>query len=138
MSKIIDGTSKTLVIGEKRVRPSKYLIGEWHDDRGWSDGWDPDIMRSTMFPFAADDEDARYIAGGGDQLAVWFRCGSLGCHECHVRRRLGATLSYEMDNENLNRLGNYFDDEALTGEAAILAPWMRRLRRGGGESGQTS
>lgn len=47
MAGITDGTSNTLVIGEKRLRPTKYEVGDWHDDRGWTDGWDPDTMRST-------------------------------------------------------------------------------------------
>ena len=47
MAGILDGTSHTIVVGEKRLRPVRYESGDWHDDRGWSDGWDPDIMRST-------------------------------------------------------------------------------------------
>ena len=31
-----------------------YAGGEWHDDRGWTDGWDADIIRSTAFPLQAD------------------------------------------------------------------------------------
>ena len=44
---IKDGHSKTLSVGEKRVFTNRYDIGDWHDDIGWTDGWDPDIMRST-------------------------------------------------------------------------------------------
>ena len=62
---ITDGTSKTLMLGEKRLgvtiesgrafgRGNGYTGGEWHDDRGWTDGWDADIIRSTAFPLQAD------------------------------------------------------------------------------------
>jgi prepilin-type N-terminal cleavage/methylation domain-containing protein/prepilin-type processing-associated H-X9-DG protein len=54
-SRIIDGTSKTMMIGEKYVRSDNYDGGfsgnnRNSDDRGWSDGFDADIMRSSCFP----------------------------------------------------------------------------------------
>jgi len=64
---ITDGVSKTLMLGEKRLgvtiesgpafgRGDGYLGGEWHDDRGWTDGWDADIIRSTAFPVQSDSD----------------------------------------------------------------------------------
>ena len=50
MAKITDGTSKTFLVGEKYVRIDLYSGGvSWSDDKGWSDGWDLDVMRSTCF-----------------------------------------------------------------------------------------
>ena len=46
---ISDGTSNTLLVGEKFLRPDLYDGGSWSDDKGWTDGWDPDSMRSTCF-----------------------------------------------------------------------------------------
>jgi prepilin-type N-terminal cleavage/methylation domain-containing protein/prepilin-type processing-associated H-X9-DG protein len=48
---VTDGLSHTLMIGEKYVRSDKYAGGEFNhsDDRGWTDAWDADIMRSTCF-----------------------------------------------------------------------------------------
>jgi prepilin-type N-terminal cleavage/methylation domain-containing protein/prepilin-type processing-associated H-X9-DG protein len=48
-AKIRDGASNTLLIGEKRLQMENYSAGDWHDDRGWTDGWDPDVLRSTGF-----------------------------------------------------------------------------------------
>jgi prepilin-type N-terminal cleavage/methylation domain-containing protein/prepilin-type processing-associated H-X9-DG protein len=45
---INDGTSNTMVVGEKFVRPDDYGGGNWHDDCGWLPGWDPDNIRSTV------------------------------------------------------------------------------------------
>lgn len=118
ISKITDGTSKTLVIGEKRLVPSKYDRGEWHDDRGWTDGWDPDIMRSTMFPFAADSEEPDTSRNGDHPLPYGFGSAHSGVMNAVFADGSVHAISYEIDNENLNRLGNYFDDEILTGEAA--------------------
>ena len=55
--RVKDGTSKTMMVGEKRLAPRDYGGGQWHDDRGWSDGWDPDCMRSTAFPLRKDADD---------------------------------------------------------------------------------
>lgn len=44
---ITDGMSKTMMVSEKRVFMDLYTVGDWHDDIGWTDGWDPDIMRYT-------------------------------------------------------------------------------------------
>lgn len=52
--KISDGLSKTMLVGEKRLTVDAYKRGAWHDDRGWSDGWDPDTVRCTGFPLGPD------------------------------------------------------------------------------------
>jgi prepilin-type N-terminal cleavage/methylation domain-containing protein/prepilin-type processing-associated H-X9-DG protein len=46
---ITDGTSNTLMVSEKQLNPQKVDGGDWHDDQGWIDGWDPDIIRYTGF-----------------------------------------------------------------------------------------
>ena len=45
MAQISDGTSNTLLLGEKWLRPSRYLIGDWMDDHNFSSSRDPDILR---------------------------------------------------------------------------------------------
>ena len=45
MRRILDGTSNTLMCSEKRLDTLHYLDGDWHDDSGWADGWDPDVIR---------------------------------------------------------------------------------------------
>jgi prepilin-type N-terminal cleavage/methylation domain-containing protein/prepilin-type processing-associated H-X9-DG protein len=50
IARITDGTSKTMMIGEKFVRSDLYEGGCSSDDAGWSDGWDPDVIRSTGVP----------------------------------------------------------------------------------------
>jgi hypothetical protein len=59
-AKITDGTSYTFVIGEKYVRPDQYGGGSWSDDKGWSDGWDLDVMRSTCFQPYQDGDPFGY------------------------------------------------------------------------------
>ncbi|MCS7045720.1 MAG: DUF1559 domain-containing protein [Gemmataceae bacterium] len=47
MATVNDGLSNTAVISEARKDVNNYFSGDWHDDQGWIDGWDPDIMRYT-------------------------------------------------------------------------------------------
>ena len=46
LAKITDGTSHTLLAGEKTVDPDMYLSGQdWGDDQTWDLGWDWDVCR---------------------------------------------------------------------------------------------
>ncbi len=62
MTTISDGTSNTLLISEKQLNPSNYQVGDWHDDAGWGDGWDPDVIRYTGFQ---PNPDSSYDNQGG-------------------------------------------------------------------------
>ena len=73
VSSITDGTSKTFMIAEKYVRNDNYQGGlRFHsDDRGWSDGWDADVMRSACFapindgdPIGWEPAVTRYFGDG--------------------------------------------------------------------------
>ncbi len=114
-NKIADGTSKTLVVSEKWVHVTLYQgSGGQADDRGWSDGWDFDALRSTLVPPRSDStgetpsndptEVANYFLGSahpGGFNAV-FADGSV------------RGLNYDIDLETLNRLGNRSDGETIT------------------------
>jgi len=75
---ILDGTSNVVVIGEKMLNIINYPSGDWHDDRGWTDGWDPDTMRYTAFrPFpdghsgvAPDAWDIAYHFGSAHSAGI--------------------------------------------------------------------
>jgi prepilin-type N-terminal cleavage/methylation domain-containing protein len=73
IAKITDGTSKTLLIGEKYVRPDLYQGGvSWSDDKGWSDGWDCDIMRSTCFAPVQDNDPIGNLTQPPNTTADYF------------------------------------------------------------------
>jgi prepilin-type N-terminal cleavage/methylation domain-containing protein len=110
-AKIADGTSKTAVIAEKRLRPSTYLDNEWYDDRGWSDGWDPDAIRSTACWPQPDGDSYKYPNGveGDPAFAVGsaHRSGfSTGFADGSVRM-----LDYEIELEVFNSLGHRADGQ---------------------------
>jgi prepilin-type N-terminal cleavage/methylation domain-containing protein/prepilin-type processing-associated H-X9-DG protein len=55
---VTDGLSNTFMIGEKYVRSDAYEGGLNYnsDDRGWTDGWDGDTMRSSCFQPVGDSD----------------------------------------------------------------------------------
>jgi prepilin-type N-terminal cleavage/methylation domain-containing protein len=64
----VDGASNTILLGEKWLQPQNYELGDWHDDRGWTDGWDPDIVRCSGYrprPDSNQDVDNAPWAMGG-------------------------------------------------------------------------
>ena len=131
-AKITDGTSKTLMIAEKYVRGDNYdgsMAGKNRnsDDRGWTDGFDADIMRSTCFapindndpigwdttlgryfdddpdtPFAATNTIQHFGSAHTGSINVVFADGSV--HSC----------SYDIDVVVFNALGSRNGDEQVS------------------------
>lgn len=111
-AKIADGTSKTAVIAEKRLRPSTYFTSEWYDDRGWSDGWDPDTVRSTACWPAADGDIYRLPNGSAVDVAG-FVVGSAHPSGFSVGFADGSVrmMEYDIDLELFNSLGHREDGQ---------------------------
>lgn len=115
MSKISDGTSKTAVFAEKRINIRNrfgYEGGGSADNGGWTDGWDPDVVRTTIappvsdsteFPDACAGEGGKYVVGSAHPSGfnTAFADGS-------VRQ-----LLYGIDLETFNRLGHRSDGEVI-------------------------
>ncbi len=69
IAKITDGTSKTLMVGEKRLCLLTLGEGVGDDDHGYSIGWDLDTVARTDMPPAADPGQACINGMGG--LPIW-------------------------------------------------------------------
>ena len=108
---ITDGASNVMLIGEKRLVISKYDTGAWHDDRGWTDGWDPDTMRSTMFPVAVDAEEPDTAVSA--PLPYAFGSAHAGGINCIFADGSVHTIGYDVDREIFSLLGNYGDGEVI-------------------------
>ncbi len=111
---ITDGTSNTVMLGEKRLHPSNYESGDWHDDRGWTDGWDPDTMRCTSYPPGEDtDDDA--IGVGGQLLDVAYCLGSAhsGAFNSAFADASVRPLNYSIDRTIFAYLGTRDDDHTI-------------------------
>jgi prepilin-type N-terminal cleavage/methylation domain-containing protein/prepilin-type processing-associated H-X9-DG protein len=110
-SHVTDGLSRTMMVTEKWLAPSMYDdVGVvWHDDRGWTDGWDPDTFRSTTHEITPDGE----MPTNGDTDDYGHRIGS--AHSSGVNAVFGdgsvRSISYSIDQQTLNLLGHRADDQ---------------------------
>jgi len=102
---VTDGLSNTMLISEKRLKPQNYNSGDWHDDRGWTDGWDPDTVRSTGWIPARDmntSADVGFQFGSAHaNLNVLFGDGSV------------RGINYNIDAVTFNRLGDRMDGNVI-------------------------
>lgn len=110
---ITDGSSNTLVIGEKRLQPSLYEIGDWHDDKGWSDGWDPDTLRCTFCPPGPDMDTPRDNGPSQDGLPYSFGGGHAEMFNGGFADASVRSIRFDIDVELLNRLGHRSDGEEM-------------------------
>jgi prepilin-type processing-associated H-X9-DG protein len=119
--KITDGTSKTLLAAEKRLRPSEYLgfstrpdatptMAPLFDDRGWADGWDHEHLRSCIFPVEPDGE---FPETDGD-FAFSFGSAHPGGMNAIFADGSVTAISYDIDRETFNRLGHRHDGEPIS------------------------
>ena len=117
-ARITDGTSKTLMVSEKRVPTFTYDgDGNWGaDDCGWADGWDYDVMRASYYPIGRDgsieesglsSDQYAYCLGSAHSFGVYglFADGSV------------RGISYDVDRIMLNRLGQRDDGEVIDEES---------------------
>jgi prepilin-type processing-associated H-X9-DG protein len=120
MADILDGTSHTFVVGEKRLFTRNWDSGDWHDDCGWADGWDPDTLRLTGFgqdhtgfgpddttidgddPDADKDDDPGYHFGGAHPGGMngLFVDGTVRFISWTIDRQIFDWLADRMDRNN--------------------------------------
>lgn len=114
MAKVVDGTSNTMLIGEKHVFAGQIDgVGNPADDRGWADGWDFDQLRLTLAPLRPDSEGANST---DSSYATNYEFGSAhpgGINACFTDGSV-RNIDYEIDPEAFNRMGHRFDGEVTT------------------------
>jgi prepilin-type N-terminal cleavage/methylation domain-containing protein/prepilin-type processing-associated H-X9-DG protein len=119
MAGIKDGTSHTIAIGEKRLRSHSYESGDWHDDRGWTDGWDPDIMRATAingpWNYRYGPDTDRVGGESGCYNSCGYDFGS--AHPAGANFLLGdgsvRMIAYTIDKDIFTYLGDRRDGHAV-------------------------
>lgn len=109
---IIDGLSNTMMIAEKWINTGIYDdFGGWYEDRGWTDGYDPDITRSTAQPPRQDDpvedNDDAFFMGGAHSAGMNACFGDGSVH----------FIPWGVDLVTYNRWGDS-EDELAAGSPA--------------------
>ena len=128
---IIDGTSKTLLVSEKYIRNDAYegsIAGQNRnsDDRGWTDGWDADILRSTCYQPLSDSDSIGWASllknyfddDPATQFALSnvFHFGSAHPAGINAVYADGSVhfIAFDIDVLVFNSLGTRNGDETLT------------------------
>jgi prepilin-type N-terminal cleavage/methylation domain-containing protein len=110
-AQVTDGLSKTMMVSEKRLKPSKYELGDWCDDRGWTDGWDPDTIRTPAYEMGVD----RDPQNSDDDDSLCRGIGSV--HVAGVNAVFGdgtvRTVSYDIEPKVLNWLVHRSDGQTI-------------------------
>jgi prepilin-type N-terminal cleavage/methylation domain-containing protein len=121
-AQISDGTSHTFVLGEKYLRPDLVAGGSKSDDKGWSDGWDPDTVRSTCFQPYSDSDGAGYQFQpqngpgdffGFDRDVYYFGSAHPGGFNGMFADASIRTFNYDIDANLFNSLGTRARDEVV-------------------------
>jgi prepilin-type N-terminal cleavage/methylation domain-containing protein len=103
----IDGLSNVLCVGEKWVHANRYLSGDWHDDCGWTDGFDPDIVRYTgVLPLRDKQTGASYNCyqfGSAHPGGMNFVMGDGACR----------TIRFSVELDVFNALGHTQDGATI-------------------------
>ncbi|MAT69057.1 MAG: hypothetical protein CMJ58_05980 [Planctomycetaceae bacterium] len=127
MAQIEDGTSNTMVVSEKLVRSDRYLGGQnVSDDRGWSDGWDPDVIRFTGFPPLPDDDTgicyssntnlSKYCSGDDQDVMFFGSAHSAGVNSTFADASVHL-ISFDVDLAVFNALGTRAGAETIDASA---------------------
>jgi len=114
LANVKDGTSVTIMIAEKRLIPTQYLGGAWHDDRGWTDGWDPDIMRLTSAPLGPDAR-AEMDQNSGTVGDIGYHFGSAhatGLNACFADGSV-KFIPYIINRVTFSRMGHRSDSQTV-------------------------
>jgi prepilin-type N-terminal cleavage/methylation domain-containing protein len=120
-----DGTSKTLLISEKFLPLDNYdgsgpvYDGTYRafegDDRGWSDGWDFDTVRSTGVKPKRDHAIPAADYNIGKYWQDYITFGS--AHSAGIQAVFGDgsvhSISYEIERDVFNKMGNRVDGQTF-------------------------
>jgi hypothetical protein len=87
------------------------------DDRGWSDGWDFDSLRSTLIQPRSDSDGVEPSDANPNDPGN-YPLGSAHAGGINAVNADGSviTITYEVNLETLNQLGNRYDGEVIDEE----------------------
>jgi prepilin-type processing-associated H-X9-DG protein len=95
---IADGTSKTLLIGEKRLNAARLGTFQYEDNEGWTSGWDWDAIRWANEQPAPDHYDGIVFGSSGFGSSHPSGFNAAFCDGS------GRTIGYAIDHELFRRI----------------------------------
>lgn len=116
---ITDGTSNTLLAGEKCLNMAFIDQRQTDDDSGWIDGWDWDNIRWGYFPPHADWNDANPTAidNGNVDLHSAFGSSHAGFFNAALCDGSVRSISFNVSLETFKLLSSRNDGNVLDGNA---------------------
>ena len=106
MAEITDGTSYTLLVGDKRLNRTQ--LGKWQEDdnEGYTAGWDEDTIRSAVLPPTRD------FVGSGDGGDMFGSSHPGGINAVFVDGSV-RDIPYAIDLAIFRCLGNIADGQNI-------------------------
>jgi len=107
---VLDGPSNVLLVSEKWLHSRRYLSGDWHDDSGWRDGWDPDNVRFTGDPPRMDAPNEPL---GSRREGFRFGSAHVGSMNAVMGDRSMRAIKYSISATVFNQLGHRSDGATI-------------------------
>jgi type II secretory pathway pseudopilin PulG len=99
IKRVSDGASRTILYGEKFLRPAHYDTVDYDNDQGWNMGHDRDINRWC------NNEPLHDFNGEPFQRFARFGSAHPGGMHCTMADGSVHTIAYDIDRETFRRLG---------------------------------
>ena len=109
LTSILDGTSNTLLVADKRLDLAGLGNYQSDDNEGYSSGWDWDVVRPTNVPPAQDD--ATGIGSGENKFGSSHPSG-INALMCDGSVR---SISYSVSQQTFSAIGTINGKEVITG-----------------------
>lgn len=116
IAQITDGTSQTLLFGEKHIPYGEYDTGTFPgNDQGWDLGFDTDINRWTKYPPLSDSvgvDDFPSNFAGEDPVSVFGSAHPSGCQFVFGDGSVHS-IAYDVDEDAFRALGTIAGGEVI-------------------------
>ena len=113
LAQITDGTTQTILIGEKHIPQGEYDTGTFPgNDQGWDLGFDTDINRWTKHTPLSDTANFPTNVTDEDRLALFGSAHAAGCQFVFCDGSV-HTLAYGIDADTFFALGSVADGEIV-------------------------
>ncbi|TWT76992.1 hypothetical protein Pla123a_24170 [Posidoniimonas polymericola] len=113
LSQVTDGSSQTMLVGEKHIPFGEYDTGTYPgNDQGWDLGFDTDVNRWTKRPPLADSSEFPASITGDDRLSIFGSAHTAGCQFVYCDGSV-HTVTYGVDQDVFSAIGTVAGGEVV-------------------------